>query len=254
MRLQVVVAMVVLAALPAFAQKSTREDEQRQRQALDHYQKGQDAMASERLEQAVREFKAAILLDPLLTLAHFRLGQAHMSLRDYPQAERDFLGCRAAYEKIASLQFSNLEEMERRRDQELDQLENQLTLIQSGQIKNTNPSIPLQLQQRIDEMQRNRRRGASGAASVPAEVLVSLGSACFRQGKLAEAEKEWKAAADANPRIGEAHNNLAALYLMSSQLDDAEKELKLAEKAGYPVNPRLKEDIKKARNAAAPSK
>jgi Flp pilus assembly protein TadD len=70
---------------------------------------------------------------------------------------------------------------------------------------------------------------------------------------VAEAEKQWKAAVDANPRIGEAHNNLAALYLMSSQLDDAEKELKLAEKAGYPVNPRLKEDVKKARKAA-PSK
>jgi hypothetical protein len=37
---------------------------------------------------------------------------------------------------------------------------------------------------------------------------------------------------------------------MTSRLDDAEKELKLAEKAGYPVHPRLKEDIKKARKAA----
>lgn len=244
--------MAVLAVLPALAQKSTREEEQRQRQALDHYKKGQDAMSSERLEQAVREFKAAIELDPLLTLAHFRLGQAHMGLRDYPQAERDFLGCRDAYEKIAGLEFSNLAEMERRRDQELDQLENQLGLIQSGQIKNSNPSVPLQLQQRIDELQRNRRKGGSGGSSVPGELLVSLGSAYFRQGKVEEAEKQWKAAAAANPRIGEAHNNLAALYLMSSQLDDAEKEVKLAEKAGYSVNPRLKEDIKKARKAAPP--
>jgi tetratricopeptide (TPR) repeat protein len=252
MHLPVAVAMAVLAVLPALAQKSTREEEQRQRQALDHYKKGQDAMSSERLEQAVREFKAAIELDPLLTLAHFRLGQAHMGLRDYPQAERDFLGCRDAYEKIAGLEFSNLAEMERRRDQELDQLENQLGLIQSGQIKNSNPSVPLQLQQRIDELQRNRRKGGSGGSSVPGELLVSLGSAYFRQGKVEEAEKQWKAAAAANPRIGEAHNNLAALYLMSSQLDDAEKEVKLAEKAGYSVNPRLKEDIKKARKAAPP--
>lgn len=253
MRLHVAVAIAVLAALPAFAQKSTREEEQRQRQALDHYKKGQDAMASERLEQAVKEFQAAIELDPLLTLARYRLGQAHMSLRDYPQAEQDFLGCRDAYEKVASLQFTNQEEMERRRAQEIEQLQNQLSLIQSGQVKTTNPSVPLQIQQRIDEMERNRRKGVSGAASLPAELLVSLGSAYFRQGKLAEAEKEWKAAADANSKIGEAHNNLAALYLMSSQLDDAEKELKLAEKAGYPVNPRMKEDIKKARKAA-PSK
>jgi tetratricopeptide (TPR) repeat protein len=253
MRFPVAVAMAVLAALPALAQKSTREEQQRQRQALDHYQKGQDAMGSERLEQAVREFKAAIELDPLLTLAHFRLGQAHMGLRDYPQAEHDFLGCRDAYQKIASLQFTNLEEMERRRDQEIDQLESQLGLIQSGQLKNANPSVPLQIQQRIDELQRNRRKGGADAVSVPAEVLVSLGSAYFRQGKLAEAEKQWKAAADANPRIGEAHNNLAALYMMSDQLDAAERELKLAEKAGYSVNPRLKDDIKKARKAA-PSK
>src|SRR2546425_635160 len=130
MRLSIAVAMAVLAVLPALAQKTTREEEQRQRQALDHYQKGQDAMGSERLEQAVREFKAALELDPLLTLAYFRLGQAHMGLRDYPQAERDFIGCRDAHEKISSLQFTNLAEMERRRDQELDQLENQLTLIQ----------------------------------------------------------------------------------------------------------------------------
>jgi hypothetical protein len=34
---------------------------------------------------------------------------------------------------------------------------------------------------------------------------------------------------------------------MGNQIEDAEKELKLAEKAGYPVHPRLKDDIKKAR-------
>jgi len=250
MRLCIALAMLVLAAAPGSAQKSEREEEQRHRQALDHYRRGQDATASERLEQAVQEFKAAIQLDPLLTLAHYRLGQAHMALKEYAQAERDFLGCRDAYEKIAGLQLTNREEVERRREEEIDQLQNYLGAIQAGQIKNTNPSLPIQIQQQIDGLQRNRRKGASGPTSVPAEVSVSLGSAYFRQGKLAEAEKEWKAAEEANPKLGEAHNNLAALYLITSRLDDAEKELKLAEKAGYPVHPRLKDDIKKARKAA----
>jgi tetratricopeptide (TPR) repeat protein len=244
------VAVLVLAAGPGSAQKSEREEEQTHRQALDHYRKGQDAMSSERLEQAVQEFKAAIQLDPLLTLAHYRLGQAHMALKDYAQAERDFIACRDAYEKIAGLHLTNREEVERRRDEEIDQLQNYLGAIQAGQIKNTNPSLPIQVQQQIDALQRNRRKGASDTTSIPAEVSVSLGSAYFRQGKLPEAEKEWKAAEEANPRIGEAHNNLAALYLMTSRLDDAEKELKLAEKAGYPVHPRLKDDIKKARKSA----
>ncbi len=250
MRLSIAIAMLAINALPAAVQKAQLEGELQHRQALDHYRKGQDSMASERLEQAVQEFKAAIQLDPLLAQAHYRLGQAHMSLKDYAQAERDFLGCRDAYEKVASLQFTNREELERRRDEEIDQLQNYLGLLQSGQIKNSNPSVPIQVQQHIDELQRNRRKGVSDATSIPAEVSVSLGSAYFRQGKLDEAEKQWKEAEDANPKLGEAHNNLAALYLMTSRLDDAEKELKLAEKAGYPVHPRLKDDIKKARKSA----
>jgi tetratricopeptide (TPR) repeat protein len=251
MHVLAVVGLLAIGFAPASPQKSQREEDQRHRQAWQHYKKGQDAMISEHLDQAILEFKAAIQLDPLLTLAHYRLGQAHMSQKDYAQAERDFLACRDAYDKLAGLEFTNREEVERRRDEEIDQLQNYLGQLQSGQVKNSNPSVPLQVQQEIDTLQRNRRRGAEGAMSVPAEVSVSLGSAYFRQGKLEDAEKQWKAALDVNPKQGEAHNNLAALYLMTNQPLDAEKELKLAEKAGYPVHPRLKDDIKKALKAAS---
>ena len=54
-----------------------------------------------------------------------------------------------------------------------------------------------------------------------------------------------------NPKLGEAHNNLAALYLMTQKIEEAEKELDLAEKAGYHVNPRLKDDIKNARKSTS---
>jgi tetratricopeptide (TPR) repeat protein len=250
--MQLSVAVLAIVALAgASDKKPTREEEQAQRQAMEHYKKGQDAMASERLDQATREFKAAVDLDPLMAVAHFRLGQAHMALKEYALAEKDFIGCREAYEKIASFQFTDQEELERRREQEIDQLQNQLGLIQSGQMKTNNPSIPIQIQQRIDELQRNRRKGGTdNTPPVPAEVYVGLGSAYFRQGKLEAAEKEWKTAASNNPKLGEAHNNLAALYLMGNQLDEADKELKLAEKAGYAVNPKMKDDLKKARKAA----
>jgi tetratricopeptide (TPR) repeat protein len=252
MRVFAAVAMIVLAALPAAAQKPTREEEQRQRQALDHYQKGQDHMVKEKVEEAAREFKAAIELDPLMALAYFRLGQAHMSLRDYPKAEKDFLGCKEAYEKIAALQFTNTEEMERRRAQEIEQLQNQLSLISTGQLKVSNPSLQQQMQQRIDDLRRNQRKGGNEAMNIPAGLFVSLGSAYFYQGKVAEAEKEWKTAASLDPKLGEAHNNLAVLYFKANELDAAEKELKLAEKAGFAVNPRFKDDLKKARKDAAP--
>jgi tetratricopeptide (TPR) repeat protein len=246
-------AFVLLAASTSFAQREMKDSKQEKdnKLALEHYEKGRDAMASERFQEAVEEFKAAVQLDPLLTLAHYRKGQAHMALKEYAQAEQAFLACRQAHATLAGMQFSNREEVERRRADEVDQLNNELAMIQQGTNKNNNPNRPNQIQQRIAELERNRRKGGSEAPAPPAEIAVSLGSAYFRQGKMDLAEKEWREAAAANPKLGEAHNNLAALYLMSQKVDAAEKELELAEKAGYHVHPRLKEDIKNARKSSS---
>ena len=74
---------------------------------------------------------------------------------------------------------------------------------------------------------------------------MSLGSAQYRNGNAAEAEESWLAAVAADPRIGEAHNNLAVIYMESGRLDEAEKAVKAAEKAGLKVSPALKEAIRK---------
>lgn len=226
--------------------------EQHRRQALEHYEKGRDLMSSERFEQAVAEFKAAIELDPLFTLAYYRKGQAHMALKEYAQAEQAFVGCRQAHESLAGMQLSNREEFERRREDEIQELENEQRLMETGQLSGSRSASKrnTQMAARVRALQHNRRKIGSEAPAIPAELSVSLGSAYFRQGKLDLAEKEWKTAAAANPKLGEAHNNLAALYLMTDKLDDAERELTLAEKAGYQVHPRLKDDIEKARKSS----
>jgi len=77
-------------------------------------------------------------------------------------------------------------------------------------------------------------------------VLLSLGSAYFRSGDATAAETEWKAAIDVNPKLGEAHNNLAAIYVQTGRAREADAQIKSAEKAGFRVNPQLKEDVKKA--------
>jgi tetratricopeptide (TPR) repeat protein len=248
MHLPLSAAFVLLTAAGPAAPISS---EQSQRLAVEHYERGRDAMLTERFEEAVAEFKAAIELDPLFTLAYFRKGQAHMTLREYAQAEQAFLGCRQAHENLAGLRLSNSEEFERRREEQIQSLENEQRLIETGQLGGSRSASKrnTQMAARVSELRRNRRKDASEAPAIPAEVLVSLGSAYFRQGKMDLAEKEWKTAALANPKLGEAHNNLAALYLISAKVDDAERELKLAEKAGYPVHPRLKDDIEKARKS-----
>jgi len=83
----------------------------------------------------------------------------------------------------------------------------------------------------------------------PAEVSLALGSAYFRNGNLGDAEREYKAAIAVNPKLGEAHNNLAVVYLLTDRASLAGDEIKVAEKAGFHVNPGLKQQVKEAAKA-----
>ena len=47
------------------------------------------------------------------------------------------------------------------------------------------------------------------------------------------------------PRLGEARNNLAVVYMMMGRLEEAHNEMKAAEQAGYRVNPQFKADLQK---------
>ena len=46
-----------------------------------------------------------------------------------------------------------------------------------------------------------------------------------------------------NPKFGEAHNNLAVVYMMSDRLPEAEAEIKQAEHSGFRVNPQFQRDL-----------
>jgi Tfp pilus assembly protein PilF len=94
------------------------------------------------------------------------------------------------------------------------------------------------------QLRRDRINGnISIGSAVPAFVSVGLGSAYFRQNRLADAEREYKAALDDDANAGEAHNNLAVVYMLTGRLDEAAREVALAEKTGFRVNPDLKKDL-----------
>ena len=84
-------------------------------------------------------------------------------------------------------------------------------------------------------------------ASAPAFVSLALGSAYFRAQRIADAEREYKATIDADPKAGEAHNNLAVVYLITGRVEAAAQEVALAEKLRFNVNPDLKAEIAERR-------
>ena len=230
----------VLIASPLFAQFASEQD---RRDALQHYRNGQEFMSAEQFEKAAGEYQKAIDKDKLLTLAHYGLGQANMALKRFASAIQAFTNCRETFRMLHQLQERDRVMVERQRDDELRELKDSLSRIRSGQIK-LSQSVGDQVENRIRDLER-QRTSMGGAFQPPPEVSLALGSAYFRNGSMDDAEREWKAAVAVNPKLGEAHNNLAALYAMTGRKADAEASVKAAEKAGYKVNPRLKDDIKR---------
>jgi tetratricopeptide (TPR) repeat protein len=226
-------------------------DEKQRREATQHYRKGDEALRSERFEDAEREFRKAVELDPLMTLGHYGLGQSYMALKRYPDAVKAFQGCRDAFQSIATLGATDQAEMDRRRDQEIAGLRDSIAILQrNSRLENQNQNNIRQMEDRVRDLERQRKAGGA-ALEMPAEVPFSLGSAYFRTGALADAEREYGSALKINPKLGEAHNNLAVVYLLTDRAEPARKEVEAAEKAGFKVNPRLKQDIEGKLKAAS---
>jgi len=221
-------------------------DEISRRQAVERYRAGQEHMAAERYEQAVAEFTTATELDPLLTLAHYGLGQANMALKRYASAIQAFIGSRDAYTRIAALRQTNASEGNRRMDDEIDELRQSVNRVRTGQIKGATESTAMQLEKRLDDLERLRRERVRGEVTpIPAEVSLALGSAYYRNGQVPDAEREWLAAVRVNSNLGEAHNNLAVLYLTGGRKKEAENAVQAAERARFRVHPQLKADIRR---------
>jgi tetratricopeptide (TPR) repeat protein len=183
--------------------------------ASDHFKAGMSALAAEHYEKAEAEFQNAVEIDPLFDAAFYGLGQVYMATKRYERAVRAYLSSRDAFK--ASISAAKYDAVARNREE-----------------------------QRQLEARLNRSKGAP-PLPVPAGLSMALGSAYYRTGDLEGAEREYLEAVRVDPAFGEAHSNLAVLYMFTSRLDQAELEVALAEKSGFKVNPRLKDDLKKQR-------
>jgi Tfp pilus assembly protein PilF len=241
----IVLVLLLALSVPVVAQST---NSLRNSQALQRYRAGQELLRAEQFQKAAVEFSAAIELDPLLALAHYGLGQSYMGLKRYASAIQAFIGSREAYRKIIAMREENRAETERRIDDEMRELQSMISRIRGGQFPGYGDTKITEYEARIDDLRRMREEPVTRFRP-PGEVSLALGSAYFRNGDRDLAEAEWKAAVDVNPRLGEAHNNLAVVYMMTNRLELAEREINAAEKAGYRVNPQLKQDVKNKKAA-----
>jgi len=219
--------------------------------ALTAFRAGQEAFQKEDFDAAAAQFKAAIAADPRFAAAYCALGQTDLTTRRYPEAVDALVQCKAATERQIAGQASKRAEQERAMDREIIELRDSINLIRSGTVKSADENTILRIEERLRKLEQERNRGAAERAAVPPPILFALGTAYLRVGNLEGAERELQQAVKQQPAFGDAHNNLAAVYVGLGRWEEAAREVQLAEGAGRPVSPALKADIA-ARHSSVP--
>lgn len=243
MRIMRWAALVLLAYAQLASAQITALGSSR-REALHHYREGQEHLSGEQYERAVAAFQQAIQLDDLFTDAHYGLGQAFVGLRRYASAAQAFRRCLTAAQALHALRERDRVQSDHRIDEEIRELREAVRQVERAVPLGQGRDLRiLKLEQRIQDLQR-ARSSIGKPFEAPATVLLALGSVHFRIDEPTLAEHYWTEAVKVNPKFGEAWNNLAVVYMTTGRKKAAEDAVKNAERAGFRVNPRLKDDIK----------
>lgn len=214
--------------------------------AMGPYRAGLEDLRAERWAEAAAAFERATEIDPTFEMAYYALGRANMPQRKYAEAARALTRCRDLYLAEAGKAFSNSHEAQQRRRDRITHVDDLIRQFQSGPQSMQTAETLRQLRETRRQLQDSVQRGSaiSIETSVPPYVSMALGSALFRLGRMADAEREYKATIAADPKTGEAHNNLAVVYLQTGRFDLANSALQAAKNTGFRVNPELEKAIR----------
>ena len=246
---------LLLALAAALVLQAPAVDDPRDAQeAVKHYRAGKDALAHEKFAEAEEEFRLAAKLDPLLVAAHHGLGQTMMATKRYPEAVDAFLAAREAFTRGQAQAAGNEMATQRRLDDQIRALQDDVTAARRRRAART----PRRSARRSTATRTRSRRSSpcgSGAATGrcrrPTGCPSPSAAPTSARATSPKAEQEYRAALAQKPDLGEGHLNLAVVCMLTGRLDEADREVALAEKAGVRVPPGLKDDIAK-RRAPAP--
>jgi tetratricopeptide (TPR) repeat protein len=250
--------------VPSSPECPSPADEARRREAAAAFRAGQHASAAEDWTKAEERFREAIALDPAEPLAPYGLGQALMALKRHPEAVRAFESCREGFRCLTLLTPEERAALERRRDAAIREIRDALRTMEAeslrlGAIRGGDVNQDLSqaraqtsrwarfLEDRLHELEQWRKRGRLDARP-PAAVSLAPGQRAFPGGGDARCGVRLPGGPQSDPRSGDAHNNLAVVLMLTDRPDETEREVQLAEKAGVPVNPRLRDEIRRRRN------
>lgn len=222
--------------------------------AQQHDRAGWSRYDAQEFTAAVSEFEMALQIYPEYADALHGLGKSRVALKQYDAAARAFERARDSYARLGTQDAEYRLLANRAREDQVRNLRQRLAMLESSASSAGGPGTGgaspeiLDLRQQIREFRGEREIGpATGTPSpVPAFLSLALGSAYFRLDRVADAEREFRAAIAVDPKFGEALSNLALVCLVTGRAAEAQTYVRTAEEARFKVNPELKRQIREA--------
>ena len=184
-------------------------------------------------EQAAAAFLRAIRHDKNPPLAYYALGQAYAARERYEDAIHAYAAGIEALRAAGRYAPEQLGNVDNRTD-----VASRESRAAGNRSANASGGVSS-----ASVTDRLRNTALQGGRSFEAEFSLAAGSAFFHLGKLSEAENEWRYAVSLHPELGEAWNNLAALYAQTGHKAPALEALRAAQKAGHQVDAALVKTI-----------
>ena len=205
---------------------------------------------------AEKTFSQAISVYDEFALGHYGLGRSYMAQKRYSEALIAYERAESLFRALGSdrvnaqlgLLRRNYRDASAQEQNRLSALNRKMTPSGASRTR-TATEIELENQMNVMEQATQKDTRSTVTGAVPSFLSLAMGSAYFRLNRLPDAEQAYSRAIEANPRSGEAHLNLAVVYLVTKRFRDAEREIKAAERAGQPVPRGLKDDVKKGLKA-----
>src|SRR5262249_61468242 len=103
---------------------------QQNRESLDHFRAGMEALQRENYERAETEFTAAVKIDSLFDAAFYGLGQTYMRERRFDRAVTAYLQCRDAFKQNAAREAMGGFQSDQRLQEQIKILQDQLRALE----------------------------------------------------------------------------------------------------------------------------
>jgi Tfp pilus assembly protein PilF len=214
------------------------------REALPHYDKAVRAFSRKDFESARSELDKAVAIMPQYSYAHLLLAKSWYMSKRFDEALSSIERAETAWREfagvVADAQAAAGDALIRRRRNLRDQisaLQDDLRQAATPQERERIQTYMGTLQHEIDDIDRQQaQQGPAEIAVLPAEYSFVHGNVLLRMNRLIDAEPQYQRAIEANPKYGEAFNNLASLYYQAGRLEEARQVLETARSRNLPIN------------------